>query len=189
MKSLVYVRAEYDRLDKLCRVNTKNIRLSTYSKQHKTVAACWFHTNNFIPYSITFNNRYLCVMPEVDYVDIIRHEYAHAVSLIRTHQDCGHNSIWKDICLEVGCRPSPYSYNLNKLEQLVGTNRPDEQDCAVECLKCGNITYHRDDSRIVSVLRLGRSSWNYRCDQCGGFFFRFPKEEVLLSHEHLSQSR
>ena len=72
----------------------------------------------------------------------------------------------------VDCRPSPYTYNLNVLEPLATKKQVKGPTCLVQCCRCGAITEHAEDSRIVKVLKSGLNSWNYSCPNCGGLRFR-----------------
>lgn len=76
----------------------------------------------------------------------------------------------------VDCRPSPYTYNLNVLEPLATKKQVKGPTCLVQCCRCGAITEHAEDSRIVKVLKSGLNSWNYSCPNCGGLRFRLAAD-------------
>lgn len=168
---------EYERLDVLCNVSTKYMPIRTYEKASKTVAMCRFVQRTAIPSQFLFNLYYLRWMSETDCLDVIRHEYAHAASALifggAALSGTGHGALWKEVCRIVGCRPYPYTYSPNIMEllpeqRLTGA----EARCYVQCCRCGAITEHAENSRIIKVLKAGLDSWNYICPSCGGLRFR-----------------
>ncbi len=172
-----WILEEYRRLDSLCGVDTSYIDFCTYQANENTVAYCKYVTHTAIPARIFFNRVFVSTMPDVDCLDVIRHEYAHAAAALIYGEEAlegtGHGQCWQHICGIVGCRPSPYTYNLNVAEPLLqGPGTRSEDICLVECCRCGASMEQAKDSRIIQVLRAGLTSWNFTCPACGGFRFR-----------------
>lgn len=167
--------AEYRRLDKLCGIDTSYITCDTYYAKENVVAYCQFITHTAIPARIFFNQRYVDWLPEVDCIDVMRHEYAHAAATLlygpAALEGTGHGTPWKTVCAIVDCRPYPYTYNFNIAEPLA-QHKGGQNMCLVECCRCGATSAQPKDSRIISVLRSGLMSWNFSCPSCGGFRFR-----------------
>lgn len=167
---------EYKRLDALCGVDTSHIECSTYRAKENTVAYCQFITHTAIPAKILFNRHYLDWMPKTDCIDVVRHEYAHAAAALlygpASLEGTGHGRYWKKVCEIVGCRPYPYTYNLNVAEPLLRRVSTGAGMCQVECCRCGTVLEQPKDSRIITVLKAGLTSWNFTCPACGGFRFR-----------------
>lgn len=172
-----WILEEYRRLDKLCGVDTRYMDCCTYHADENTVAYCKYVTHTAIPARIFFNRLFLDTMPDADCVDVVRHEYAHAAAALlygpEALDESGHGPLWRRICDVVGCRPSPYTYNLNVPEPLIQNIQGSNSECCrVECCRCGSSVEQPKDSRIVQVLRAGLTSWNFTCPVCGGLRFR-----------------
>lgn len=65
-------------------------------------------------------------------LDTARHEYAHVAAALLTGRRHGHDAVWKDICVRIGCKP----------ERLAGTTAAQEAKNAgcgylVRCKTCG----------------------------------------------------
>ena len=86
MYSIEDIRKEYDRLDSLCGVDT---------------------SRKYYPTCIMITDFILTL--EEEFWDIIRHEYAHALVTLRDGIQHGHDNVWKQACLEVGCPPDVHT--------------------------------------------------------------------------------
>ena len=94
------IRAEFERLDKLFFIDTSKVEIA-FSKRavnrlgccqcKKTVNGTWFPVKIIIADFLRNGD------PSA-FWDTVRHEYAHAAAAILTGKNCGHNSIWKNIC-------------------------------------------------------------------------------------------
>lgn len=175
------VRAEYLKLDKKCNIDTTGLPIIFFSDHSKTVGECCFKSPA-IPSRIRFNLQYLNYMPDVDCIDVVRHEYAHAAAAMKygpmSLVGDAHGPCWQTICRIVNCRPYPYTYNLTVLEPLVDNDGDSKEKERVQCCRCGYVSYHGEDSRIVKILRAGLTSWNYVCPQCGNPRFRLDPVSV-----------
>lgn len=176
------IEKEYRRLDGICGIDTTYMPIKQYREKGKTVAMCQFTRHSAIPVQFMFNLYYLDWLPETDCMDVVRHEYAHAAAALlfgpASLRGTGHGPLWQRVCNMVDCRPFPYTYNLNVLEPLAERENGDGPACLVQCCRCGAITQHREDSRIVKVLKSGLNSWNYACPNCGGLRFRLVADAL-----------
>lgn len=170
------IRKEYDRLDKILGIDTSHIIID-FGSSNKTETAAFtqFYSNApTVPKRIRFNMAIMGVLNDTNCLDIIRHEYAHAaVALKENYTGLPHGGPWKKICRQIGCRPSPYTYNGRKIE-YIEDYKIKEKMVRVKCCNCGRITMQPDNSRIVKILRNGGNSWNLKCKKCGRMVFTLP---------------
>lgn len=176
MLDLEAVRKEYDRLDKILGINTTGILLQ-YGENPKTdiVAYTQFSRQNGRPIRIKFNLSHMRGKNDQDWMDTVRHEYAHAAARILYGYQGAHGEPWQTVCKKIGCRPSPYTYDASVIEDIASYDMPGEPLVAVQCAGCGMIVKQPERSRIVKVLRNGGSSWNLRCKNCGRMIFRIAE--------------
>lgn len=176
-----FITEEYRRLDALCDVDTSYIPIKTYKKASDIVAMCLFVQGTAIPSRWMFNLYRLQWLPEDDCLDVIRHEYAHAAAGLlfgaESFSDGGHGPLWRELCSIVDCRPYPYIYNFNQTEMLPRQKVKGAAGRCVECCRCGAVSQHQEDSRIIKILKAGLTSWNYTCPKCGGLRFRLVDTE------------
>jgi len=64
---------------------------------------------------IEISPTFIDLSPDEAIWDTVLHEIAHALADARTYRPCGHNSVWKKICVEIGAKPTRYSgFSLSK---------------------------------------------------------------------------
>ena len=102
---LEYINSEYRRLDSICGVNTSGIEVSLSNRMTRQLGCFTYKRNGFTKkLQIKISTR---IINDTElFLDVIRHEYAHAVVYLRhPHQKHLHDSVWKSVCAEVGCTP------------------------------------------------------------------------------------
>ena len=105
MHSLEEIRKEYDRLDRLCGVDTSRVELKISRRPGRRLGSFRYPLRGGgTPLRISISASVL--EQEEQFWDTIRHEYAHAaVYLQHPGEKHGHDKVWKDICRELGCSP------------------------------------------------------------------------------------
>lgn len=70
--------------------------------------------------------------------DVIKHECAHYLVIKETHEDHGHDKVFKEMCARIDC-----TFNTTTVE--VAAYTPDTYKYIVTCVACGKIVgrYHR----------------------------------------------
>lgn len=173
MYSVPQIRQLYDGFDRQYNIDTSGIPIVLVNRGGAVIACvkleCLAH--GVIPIQFEFNTAYDKKLADPDWMDTYKHEYAHAAVTITTHENHGHDAMWRQYCQKIGCRPSPYAYDFKVLQ-----NTPDLDAVPVRCTRCGHISHQKEDSKAVKALKLGLSAYNFRCPKCGGMIFELvPK--------------
>ena len=161
------VRAEYDRLDRLCGVDTTGIALGVSKRAVKRLGSCKCLGGR--PVSITISDFVMNAGDDAVFWDTVRHEYAHAlVQLRRPRERHGHDALWKAACREVGCRPErctdvPLPAQAARREERVRYR--------LACLSCGAHWDYLRRSRTIKLVAAGYGR-ACTCPHCGGHRFR-----------------
>lgn len=155
--TLEEVRAEYDRLDKLCNADTSHIDLRIshrathrygychYVKRFSAKCIQGFYAPDYI--SITD----FILECEEQFWDTIRHEYAHALVTLRDGKLHRHDGVWKSACCEVGCKPKRTATD-REAGRRSAERRKQNVKYIVRCKKCGRTwTYIRAGSVVKSM--------------------------------------
>ena len=121
MWTLKEIREEYDRLDRYLGIDTRLIRLSFSKKMRRQHGVCCFRGDR--PTEIRLAD--FLRADDDAMLDTVRHEYAHAAAALLTGRRHGHDAVWKDICVRIGCKP----------ERLAGTTAAQEAKNALADLK------------------------------------------------------
>lgn len=148
------IRAEYNRLDALCGIDSSKIPIRISTKAVKRYGCCsWKRVNGYVtPKSITITDFILDC--DEQFWDTIRHEYAHMLVIMRTHKSHGHDAVWKAACKEVGCSPNRLA-NDTQAHQMASDRRREMAKYSVRCKTCNRKwTYVRAGS-VVKALRKG----------------------------------
>lgn len=136
------IRKEYDRLDSLCGVDTKGIKLSVSHRCCKQYGSCRYGLDG-LPSEIVITD---FILDEEDiFWDVIRHEYAHALVRLRYPKERHrHDKVFHAACREVGCPPTRYSKEAVRAQNKV--------KYIVTCDSCGAVwKYFKRSSTIVSL--------------------------------------
>ena len=166
MHSLEEIRKEYDRLDRLCGVDTSRVELKISRRPGRRLGSFRYPLRGGgTPLRISISASVL--EQEEQFWDTIRHEYAHAaVYLQHPGEKHGHDKVWKDICRELGCSP----------ERLAPQNQAQQQRTEesakyrVHCKGCGRDSYFFREGKVIKALRRGGRG-RVRCAFCGSDSF------------------
>ena len=102
MHSLEEVRAEYDRLDRLCGIDTSGIELKISKRAVKQLGS-FRSPRRGGKDGLRITLSYLILEDDEQFWDTVRHEYAHAaVYLLHPGERHGHDKVWKDMCAASG---------------------------------------------------------------------------------------
>ena len=94
----------------------------------------------------------------------MRHEYAHAaVWLLHPGERHGHDRVWKNMCLLVGCRPKGTAPRTGTAAE----KREEKIRYIVRCEGCGAESRYIRKGKVVEQLLRGRGR-RLRCRRCGG---------------------
>ena len=170
--SIEDIRREYNRLDSLCGINTESIeirlnnasrRLGCFSVRQE--AKRHLFEPGRITMSITVSKKVMD--DDTMFFDTIRHEYAHAVVYLRHPKEHHvHDSVWKQVCREVGCAPRATVKN-----EKTDMQREKNAKYMVVCNGCGAVTYYLRAGNTVSLLKNNPHSARIICRKCGGKSF------------------
>lgn len=163
------VRAEYDRLDKLCGVSTAGVTLRISTKATRRYGLC--HHKWQRDYSRAdggyYYPDYIAITDfvfdcENEFWDVIRHEYAHALVMLRDGRNHGHDAVWKAACREVGCRPERCS-GAAETAQKVAVKKENRYKYQVVCEKCGASWRYMRATKVVQALQKGKACSHPAC--------------------------
>lgn len=107
---------------------------------------------------------------EADFIDTIRHEYAHAMAA-RIHERFGlaHGPEWQECCHIVGCRDTATRTATEAQKAII-----DKRKTYIVACECGHeFIYHRK-GKIVSMVEAGNIN-GLRCPYCEGHNFYLKK--------------
>lgn len=109
MFTLSDIRAEFDRLDTLSGLNTKEVPIRISKRMSRTLGVCRSRSHadgkGFEIVDVAFAD-YLCRYgTEAELINTIRHEYAHLYNIVHDGVRCGHDARWKQTALWLGARP------------------------------------------------------------------------------------
>lgn len=166
--TLEEVRSVYDGLDKLCGVDTSNVKLRVSSRTVSRLGSCAYRISSdgiVVPKQI-FIAEFVLDNDEL-YENTIRHEYAHALIMLRyPGERHGHDQVWKSVCAEVGCVPE----RTDKREEALRICQEQRRNLArykVVCVGCGAEWYYRRETKVIKNLKARRKIAGI-CSQCGG---------------------
>lgn len=163
MHTLEEIRAEYDRLDRLCGVDTSAIEIVLSRRGVRRLGSFRYPAGgrSGTPLRISINAALLD--QEEQFWDTVRHEYAHALVYLRSGGvNHGHDEVWQAACREVGCSP-------DRLASQTAESRAELERRAkyrVQCAQCGQTSFYLRRGRVVDLLLRGRRG-QVRCAQCG----------------------
>ncbi len=173
MHTMEEIRREYERLDRICSVDTSHITLRMNDAQRRLGS---FSCRTGIPggnMTITVSRR--AMEDESLFLDTIRHEYAHAVAFLRDpYVRHGHDAVWKAVCREVGCTPRA------SMKPCITETVPEMRaKYRVTCRSCGSVTYYLRAGKIVKLLYRNAggpgNAAKVLCRKCGGNSFNLEQ--------------
>ena len=133
MHSLEEVRAEYDRLDRLCGIDTSGIELKISKRAVKQLGS-FRSPRRGGKDGLRITLSYLILEDDEQFWDTVRHEYAHAaVYLLHPGERHGHDKVWKDMCRRIGCSPE----RLAPEKGQAAESRRAEAKYIIRCESCG----------------------------------------------------
>ena len=168
MHSLEEVRAEYDRLDRLCGVDTSGIELKISKRAVKQLGSFRSPRRGGID-GLRITLSYLILEDDEQFWDTVRHEYAHAaVYLLHPGESHGHDKVWKDMCRRIGCSPE----RLAPEKGQAAESRRAEAKYIIRCEGCGRESRYMRRGKAVDLLLLRGRGRALRCTGCGGSSFK-----------------
>ena len=161
------VRAEYDRLDRLCGVDTSNVEIVVSPRMFATYGNCKYDRAGK-PRRITIAS-VLFSLNEATLLDTIRHEYAHALVRLRfPNERHHHDAVWKAAAVEVGCDPTrcgndpDFSRNHEKESRK---RKAQKYKYIVQCKGCNKSWRYQRRGRVVNAILENRGA---TCPYCSG---------------------
>ena len=169
MPTVQDIKTEFLRLDKLLGINTSDIEIVFSKRTVKRHGSCQCvrgADGKWRPVKIMIAD-FLRSGDERTFWDTVRHEYAHAAATILTGKNCGHNAVWKGICLKIGCSGKTYAESTAASRQRAR----DAAKYAVTCLGCGEVSLYMRKTELIKRLERGGPS-GVICTVCGGKKFK-----------------
>ena len=169
MHTIEDIRREYDRLDRICAVDTSKIEIRLNNAQKRL--GSFSYKPGFPKGTMTITISKKILGDEDLYLDTIRHEYAHAVVFIRhPFSRHAHDKVWKAVCREVGCTP-----RATVKDDTLRKKTKESAKYKVTCLRCGAETYYQRAGKIVQILQreasrksIFKKASSVACRRCGG---------------------
>ena len=159
------IRAEYDRLDTLCGVDSSGITLCISKRAVKRLGC--FRPVPKPEISISA----FVLEDETLFRDTIRHEYAHALVWLRhPREKHGHDAVWKAACREIGCSPRA-TVAAGETQQAL---REEKAKWSQRCRGCGQETLYLREGKIIRLIRSGHGR-RVTCTRCGGHRFQLTQ--------------
>ena len=162
MHTLEEVRAEYDRLDRLLGIDTTGIELRISKRAVRQLGSFRVPARGGGRPRITLSA--LILTDDAQFWDTARHEYAHAaVYLLYPGEKHGHDRVWRDMCLRVGCHPERLAPERGRAAEL----RQARTKYIIRCERCGAESRYVRRGRAVDLMLRGRGR-RLCCRSCGG---------------------
>ncbi len=153
------VRREYRRLDARCGVDTSAIALKISRRAVSQYGCCKCMHGR--PVEIRLSD--FIMHDEALFWQTIRHEYAHAlVQLRRPGEHHGHDALWKNACLEVGCAPERCSAAPSAEAEA---RRRSRTRYILRCQHCGHTWHYLRAGKTVKLVLSGKGR-TLTCPYC-----------------------
>lgn len=164
MHTLEEVRAEYDRLDRLVGVDTRDIELRISKRAVRQLGSFRAPVRRRGAEAPRITLSILILEDDEQFWDTVRHEYAHAaVWLLHPGERHGHDRVWKDMCRAVGCRPRGTAPKTGPAAE----RREGKVRYIIRCEDCGAESRYLRKGKSVEMILRGRGR-RLRCRACGG---------------------
>lgn len=162
MHTLEEIRAEYDRLDRLCGVDTSAVEIVLSRRGVRRLGSFRYPAGGKAGLLRISINASLLDQEE-QFWDTVRHEYAHALVYLRSGgANHGHNEVWKAACREVGCSQDRLASQTAESQTALERRAKYKVRCAV----CGQESLYFRRGKVVDLLLRGGQG-QVRCAQCG----------------------
>lgn len=154
--SLKTVREEYDRLDKICGIDSSQVELRVSTRATNRFGFCHYKRcdDRIVPDYVSITD--FIFETENQFWDTIRHEYAHLLVTMRDGKKHGHDATWKAACLEVGCRPERLAQYDIEASKKAGEKWSEKLKYQVICPSCNRSFFYQRAGGVVKALRKGR---------------------------------
>lgn len=170
MDTLEYIKTEYARLDRLCGADTSGIKISI-SRRMTRQLGCFTAKRTGLREELSIKISERVLTDEALFLDVIRHEYAHALVHIRyPRRKHNHDAVWKAACMEVGCEPKA----TKKSEQISAPANTRTYKYAVTCRCCGSESKYKNEGSVIKILS-GKKRGRVICRKCGSSKFSLDK--------------
>lgn len=160
---------EYKRLDKIHNqtiANTIPLEITGRCVNRQGAYKVTWRGQNIVRERIVISD-FMLEAPEADFMDTIRHEYAHAAATRQTLKNEGHGVLWQAWARKVGAKPEQYVTEIPEAQKArIQAKEAMQKDYIVTCDSCGcEWTYHRK-GKIVKLVESG--SHSITCPYCHG---------------------
>lgn len=163
MHTIEEIRTEYNRLDRLCGVDTSAVEIVFSTRGVRRLGSFRYPAKGTKGALLITIHASLLEDEEERFWDTVRHEYAHALVYLRyPDQSHGHDRVWKAACREVGCSPDRLAAQTAKRQEEL-ERRAKYKVC---CKECGQLSYFLRRGKTVELLLRG-SGGQVRCARCG----------------------
>ena len=170
MHTLEEIRNEYNRLDEITGVDTSSIPIVKSKSVHQYGYCRIMPINTaqgikYTPTKIAISA--FVFSDEREFLDTIRHEYAHACASLLDGERHGHDVVWKRICKQVGCRPTSCVPTDSQTHQNAVREK---SKYTVVCDKCNTRWYFARKTKLICKLETG-TAHSFMHKQCGSHSF------------------
>lgn len=160
------IRNEYDRLDRLCGVDTRGIQLVASKRMKTRLGYCQYQNRRPVKIAVA---SFLFSMEDDEVLDTARHEYAHALVKLRCpKENHGHDAVWKAAAEEVGCTPRRTCQDEEINAYCKARRREQPVKYIVICVTCGRTWNYKKKGRVVSAILSHPGTRRFSCPGCGG---------------------
>lgn len=165
------IRRELERLDAISGLDTRAIPIEISKRMTTTLAKCRYLQRGkaMSVEKFVFSERLLQYATPEHLLNTVRHEYAHAYTIIR-YQTAGHGALWKAAAKAFGCDAS----RLSSYPELM--IRPAGVKYELSCTACGRTARYRKRGKVVQAFETKPSRRDYRC-LCGSTQFTLRKTD------------
>lgn len=161
-EALNLINAEYRRLDRICNVDTSGVEISLSTRMTRQLG-CFAFKKSPAGEKLSVRISDKIINDEGLFLDVVRHEYAHAIVHIRhPHARHAHDDVWKAACVEVGCEPKA----TRKIKGYTSGRKSRPVKYIVRCRSCRSESGYRAEGKVVKIL-LRKMPGRVICRKCG----------------------
>lgn len=122
------------------------------------------------PIRVEFSKELLETAADDSIIGVIKHEMAHWLVLAETHEDHGHDNVFKAMCRRIGCDSDKAVTKVNRIVDVKETYR-----YAVYCPDCGVIGRYKIRCKVIKNIN------ECYCTRCGNKFLEVREEHYECS--------